>query len=29
VTTITDNYAEFAGNVIWYQAGVNFLFGAK
>jgi hypothetical protein len=29
VTTITNNYEEFAGNVIWYQAGVNFLFGGK
>lgn len=28
-TTLTNNYIDFAGNVISYQAGVNFLFGAK
>jgi len=28
-TTLTDDYLDFAGNVVSYQAGVNFLFGAK
>lgn len=28
-TTVTNNYSNFGGNVMTYQAGVNFLFGAK
>jgi hypothetical protein len=28
-SAVTDNYAFFEGNVTSYQAGVNFLFGAK
>lgn len=28
-TTITDDYVEFAGNLVTYQAGINFLFGVK
>jgi len=29
LSTVTDNYESFAGNVSSYQAGVNFLFGIK
>jgi len=28
-TTLTNNYADLAGNVVSYQAGINYLFGAK
>jgi len=28
-STLTDNYVNFTGSVTSYQAGVNFLFGAK
>jgi len=28
-STLTNNYGDFSGSVVIYQAGVNFLFGAK